>query len=90
MSDQKQNEPAAPAAGMERTQNSYQKRSASQAAEHAPDIQQPGPAGDFGGGQPMPKPVPGAVHGAARPPKGKADAAHPEEAAEPSNPYAGI
>jgi hypothetical protein len=73
MSDQKQKGPSSPDA----------------AAEHAPDIQQPGPAGDFGGGQPMPKPAPGDPHEAARRPKGKADAAHPEEAAEPSNPYAG-
>lgn len=77
------------ATGMERTQNSYQNRSASRAAENAPDIQKPGPAGDFGGGQPGQKPAPGDLHEAARRQKGKTDAAQPEEAAEPSNPYAG-
>ncbi len=89
MTDPKQNGPAAPDAAVGRAQNSYQKRSASEAAEQAPDIQQPGPAGDFGGGAPAPKPAPGDQHQAARHQKGKADAAHPEEAAEPSNPYAG-
>jgi len=89
MTDQKQSGPAAPNAGVAPAQNSYKKRSASPAADNAPDIQQPGPAGDFGGGRPQRKPAPGDQHRSSRRPKGKADAAHPEEAAEPSTPYAG-
>jgi hypothetical protein len=88
MSNQKQKEAVPPAPAVDGAQNSYQKHSP-QAGEHAPDIQQPGPAGDFGGGAPAPKPAPADRHELARRQKGKADATHPEEAAEPSNPYAG-
>jgi len=40
----------------EKRQNSYEENSASRDAEKAPDIQQPGPPGDFGNGpEPAPK-----------------------------------
>ena len=102
MTHPKQNGPKiSPEAGGEKRQNSYEESSASKDAENAPDIQQPGAAGDFGndsGNMPKSEPrsaaraskgtggrTPGDQHNQT----GGVQATDPEDAAEPSDPYAG-
>ena len=64
----RQNGPTiSPEAGGEKRQNSYEESSASKDAENAPDIQQPGAAGDFGTDSGNTKSEP---RSAARAPKG--------------------
>ena len=87
--------------GGEKRQNSYEESSASKDAENAPDIQQPGAAGDFGNNsqntqnnEPRAAPPTSKGNGGRTPgdqhnqTAGK-QATPPEEAAEPSDPYAG-
>jgi hypothetical protein len=85
-------------------QNSYVKDSGAAATPEAPDIQQPGPAGDFGNdaaqapaGNSTSTALP-SKHSAGRTPGNQPELAHqsdegvaehPADAAEPSNPYSG-